>query len=247
MLAAALLLASTAAAQDLFELEVFEAGTTRPGGYDVALHANAMSRGGVAPDRAEANHRPTHVSVEVARGWTDRFETAVFVQTAPFGSAGSARFAGGHLRAKVRVGPLTGVPVRLALGAEYTFNHAAFDRELQTLEVRPIVEYGRGRLSLVANPTVEMVTRGSEAGLQPIFDLSARAAWQLRPRLALIADYFSAAGSTRHLQPEADAHHLVFAGLDVALGSRWGVHVAAGHCVTRHEPWVLKSVVGVGF
>jgi hypothetical protein len=241
------LMPMSASAQDLFELEVFEYETAAPGDYDVALHANVMSRGGVAPASAAGNHRPTHISVEVARGWTERLESAVFLQTAPFGSSGSARFAGGHIRSKARLGALTAIPLRFGVSAEYAFNRTAFDAERQTFEVRSILDYSRGRLMLVANPSVEVVTHGSEDGLEPVVDLSARAGWRLLDRMTLTVDYFSAAASTRHLQPEADAHHLVFGGVDLEVGAGWHLELAAGHCVTRHEPWVMKSVVGLGF
>ena len=236
-----------AQAQDLFELEVFEYGTTPPGTYEIELHTNVMSRGGVTPASKVGDHRPAHVSVEVARGWTDRFETALFIQTAPFGSSGSARFAGGHLRSKVRIGSVPTLPVRLAVSAEYTFNRAAFDHELQTLEIRPILDYVRGRLSLVVNPSLEIVTRGADDGLAPVLDLSARTAWRLADRIALTGDYFSAAATTRHLQPEIDDHHLVFSGLDLDIGTGWELGLGAGHCVTRSEPWLMKAVLGYRF
>jgi hypothetical protein len=241
------LTAASAAAQDLFELEVFTSDTAPRGGYDVALHTNVISRGGVTPDSIAGDHRPAHVSVEVARGWMDRFETAIFIQTAPFGSSGSDRFAGGHVRSKVRVGTLPAVPLRMAVSAEYTFNRAAFDHELQTLEIRPILDYSRGRLSLVANPSLELVTHGGDAGLEPVFDVSASAGWQLGKRVAVKTDYFSAAATTRHLQRERGAHHLMFGGLDIAMGGGWELSLSAGHCVTRHEPWLLRSVIGFAF
>jgi hypothetical protein len=236
-----------AAAQDLFELEVFPYETTPAGKYDVAFHTNVMTRGGVTAVSPVGNHRPVHLSVEATRGWTDRFETALFIQSAPFGSSGSARFAGGHLRSKIRVGELDAFPLRFAASAEYSFNHSAFDRELQTLEVRPIVEYVRGRLTLVGNPSLEIVTRGSEDGPEPVFDVSASAAWRVLSRLALTADYFSAAATTRHLQPESDAHHLMFGGVDLSLASGLDLSVSAGHCITGREPWLVKAIIGFGF
>jgi hypothetical protein len=238
----------SAAAQDLFELEVFEYESTPYGDYEVAFHTNGISRGSNGPGSANANHRPIHMSVEVTRGWTSRFETAIFIQTAPFGSTGSARFAGGHLRSKLRLGEFSAIPLRMAVSAEYTFNRAVFDHELQTLEIRPILDYATGRFSLVANPSLELVTRGLDGeGLAPVLDLSARAAWQLGERVKLTTDYFSAAATTRHLQPEPSAHHLIFAGVDIDVGARWELGLSAGHCITRNEPWVVKSVIGYGF
>ena len=236
-----------ATAQDLFELEVFDYEMTPPGGYEVGLHTNVLSRDGVVPDSMAGNHRPAHISVEIARGWTERFETAFFIQTAPFGSSGSARFAGGHLRGQFAIGDLPLVPLRLAASAEYTFNRAAFDQELQAIELRVILDYTRGRLSLVANPSVEMVTRGGVEGLAPVYDLSARAAWTLMNRVTLTTDYFSAAATTRHLRPEPSAHHLLFGGVDLDIGSGWELGISAGHCVTRGEPWLMKSMIGYSF
>ena len=100
---------------------------------------------------------------------------------------------------------------------------SAFDHELQTLELRSIFDYGRGRLSFVANPSIEFVTRGSDEGLEPVFDLSARAACQLFEGAAITTDYFS------------------------ALRSGWELGVSAGHCVTSAEPWLMKSVIRYRF
>ena len=238
--------AGTASAQDLFELEVFEYDGVATGDYELEMHVNALSRGSAAPTSTAANHRPTHISAELTRVWTDRLETAVFVQTAPFGSAGSARFAGGHLRTKIRFGQLPAVPVRVAMSAEYAFNRAVFNRELQTLEFRSILDYARGRLAVVVNPALEIVTRGSDDGLEPVFDVSARAEWQLANRLALTSDYFSAGATTRHL-PESDAHHLVFGGAALDIASAWEFGLSLGHCVTSSEPWLIRSIVGFRF
>jgi hypothetical protein len=234
-------------AQDLFELEVFDAETTPRGEFDAEFHVNGLSSGSVASSSVSGNHRPVHISVEVARGWTERVDTAVFVQTAPFGPDGSARFAGGHVRGRLRLAELTSIPLRFAISGEYAFNRAAFDPELQTLEIRPIVQFTQGRLTLIANPSIEVVTHSAEEGPDPVFDVSARGAWNLTRSVALTTDYFSAVATTRHLQPEPSAHHLLFGGVELAVGDGWEVGLSLGHCVTRSEPWVVKTQVGFRF
>jgi len=171
----------------------------------------------------------------------------VFAQTAPFGPSGITRFAGGHIRSKVRLGRLGSVPLGIAVSAEYAFNRSALDRELQTLELRSILDYQRGKLSLIVNPSLELVMQGSDEGLEPVLDLSARVAWQLRDRVAVTSDYFSAAATTRHLQPEISGHHFIFGGVDLDVAAGWEIEVGAGHCVTSREPWVLKSVAAFSF
>lgn len=239
--------AARGAAQDLFELEVFEYESSAPGEHEVEFHGNGMTQNSVSGD-IRANHRPVHLSVEMTRGWSKRLETALFVQTAPFGSPGSVRFAGGHLRAKYQLGEVGALPIRVAASAEYAFNRAVLDHELQTFEVRGIVDLSRGRLSLVANPSLEVVTRGAEASLDPVFDISARAGWKLSRRVTSVTDYFSAAATTRHLLPQPDAHHLLFTGAGVDLAPGWEFEVSLGHCLTRSgEPWLMKSVIGYSF
>ena len=78
---------TAAAAQDLFELEVFEAELTAPGTFALDLHTNVMTRGGAKLPPNNGSHRPAHLSVEVTRGWTGRIETAALIQSAPFASA----------------------------------------------------------------------------------------------------------------------------------------------------------------
>jgi hypothetical protein len=240
--------ATPALGQDLFELEVFEYESSAPGEYEVEFHSNGMTRGAVSGESREANHRPVHVSAEVTRGWTNKLETALFLQAAPFGSPGSVRFAGGHARAKYQFGELGPLPLRLAASAEYAFNRAVLDHELQTFELRGIVDLELGRLWLVANPSVEVVTRGAEASLEPVFDVSARAAWKLSRRLTAVSDYFSAAATTRHLLPQPDAHHLLFMGADLEVAPGWELALSVGHCLTRSgEPWLMKSIIGFRF
>ena len=80
-----------------------------------------------------------------------------------------------------------------------------------------------------------------------MFDVSARGAWQVGNRVALTTDYFSAAATVRHLRQESNAHHLLFGGADIEIGSGWELGTSAGHCLTSTEPWVVKSVLSYTF
>lgn len=241
------LAAVPAGAQDVFELEVFGYDALSPGQSAVEFHGNGISHNiGTAP--AAADHSPVHLSVELMHGWTRRVETALFIQSAPFGATGSARFAGGHVRAKVQLGQLHAAPLRFALSAEYNFNRPVFDRELQSLELRPILDWVNGRLAIIVNPSLELVTRSADGGgLDPVIDVLGRASWSVTPRVGVSGEYFSAAATTRHLTQDPQAHHLVFGGLDIDLGEGWDFDLGLGHCVTTGEPWLVKSVVGYRF
>src|SRR5206468_8884439 len=74
---------STAAAQDPFEIQVYEYETVPRGRWDLETHVNYTARGirafesGVAPTQ-----RQTHLTFELTRGITSYFETAVYLVSA---------------------------------------------------------------------------------------------------------------------------------------------------------------------
>jgi long-subunit fatty acid transport protein len=94
---------------------------------------------------------------------------------------------------------------------------------------------------------VEFVTGGEAQGIEPTFDLSARAAWSVASSASLAVEYFSRPGTTRHLDLDAEAHHLIFPTVELTLQDGWTISLGAGHCVTRSEPWIVRSVVGFRF
>jgi hypothetical protein len=244
---AALLFPVAAGAQDLFELTVYPYETVAAGETAVELHSNFASKGVVPTRVGLAEHHPVHLSAEITHAWTKRFETGVFLQTAPFASRNSARFAGGHIRPQFRFRESRHLPFRVAVSGEYAFNRAAFDLDIQTVEIRTILDRKAGRLALILNPSLEMIIKGPEGELAPAFDLSARMGWALTPQVTVNGEYFSRPGTLRHLQPEATAHHLLFAGMGIELPDTWELKVGAGHCVSSGEPWLITSVVGFRF
>ncbi len=161
---------TSASAQDLFELEVFPYDTTPTGDYDVEFHVNAMSAGTTRAWPSIADHRPVHLSVEVARGWTDIFETAVFIQTAPFASSGGARIAGGHLRSKVSLGELRDTPLRVGVSAGVHF---------QPRRIRPRAA------DASRSDRLSTTVRDGSPWLQTRASNGSRAAWTTRSRAYL--------------------------------------------------------------
>ena len=248
--ALALVLAGTppAAAQDLFELEVFEFDTTPKGTYGIGLHTNGVPQPDIDGGASASAHRPVHLSAEVLRGWTDRFDTAVFIQTAPFGASAGHWIAGGHVRARVALVDEPAFPFKVALSGEYGFNRPSWDDELQTFEVTPILERRMGRMSLILNPSMELVVLGDEGqSPDPSFAIAARTGWSFNDSLSVAVDYFSRSGTTRHFAADDPAHHLIFPTIDVGLNHGWTLSLGAGHCITSSEPWIFRSILGFEF
>ena len=233
-----------AVAQDLFELEVFPSATAGEGETRIGIHANGLPGRAVAAASPTIDH-PFHASVELSHGWTDRFETAVFLETAPLARAQGARFAGGHVRPKYRFARPPGLPFDVSLAVEYAINRIVFDDNRQTLEFVPILERRQGRLSLVANPEWAIAIKGPENASLPKFSTAAKVQWQTRPRVSMGFEYFWKTEALKHFDPDIDRHHFLLAVMDVRLSDDWELNIGAGRCLTDpRENWIVKMIVG---
>ncbi|HVZ19676.1 MAG TPA: hypothetical protein VG871_01365 [Vicinamibacterales bacterium] len=77
--------ASGASAQNLFEVQVFPDENLSRGETSIELHDVLIPSGTRLPGDALDPSSHLHLSFEVSHGWSDVFETGVFVETAPSG------------------------------------------------------------------------------------------------------------------------------------------------------------------
>src|SRR5258706_10868874 len=102
-------LTSAAAAQDPFEIQVYEYALVPKGKFDLETHLNRTFRGEVQ----------SHLTFEFTRGITDRFETAVYLLSASRPGA-NGEFAGWHIRPRFNL-PEGMLPVKFTLSSELGF------------------------------------------------------------------------------------------------------------------------------
>jgi hypothetical protein len=233
-------------AQDLFELEVFPYETAPRGETEIAAHLNGIP-GRTATGAPATVDYPFHVSVELSHGWTDRFELAVFLESAPVSRSDGARFAGGHVRSTYHVPALSFLPFEVAALAEYGVNRTPFDDARQVVEIVPIVGRRMGRFAWTINPTWSTVIEGPESPA-PKWSASAKVEWHMGGELTPGLEYYWKPEILKHFVVDADRHHILLPVVDVGLSSGWELNVGAGHCVTDpKENWVLKAIVGYRF
>ena len=112
--------AAPAAAQDPFEIQVYEYATVPRGRWDFETHVNYTARGirafdaGVAP-----SERQTHLTFELTRGITNYFELAGYLVTARRDGA-SPEIAGWRVRPRFRL-PEDWLPFSSSLSTEFGF------------------------------------------------------------------------------------------------------------------------------
>ena len=239
--------AGRASAQNLFEVQVFPDEILDRGETGIEFHNVVMPSGTRLPDAMSDSSTHLHLSLEVSHGWTDSFETGLFVETSPSGDDSHAALTGWHFRPKFRFSQWTRLPFHLSLNLEYAFIKQPGDTEFrQAIGITPILErHGRG-FEMSFNPGLELAVRGPDAGSSPIFEPSAKVARKISGSAWFGVEYYAETGSIRHFEPLADQHHLIFPALDLRTSDGWDLNIGVGRGLTGgSEHWVVKSIVGV--
>lgn len=229
ILAAFLAPAEMAAAQDTFEIQVYEYALVPAGFWNLETHLNHVARGvkvlegSVAPSQGQ-----THLTFELTRGLTDYFEVAGYLVTARrSGSAGD--LVGWRLRPRFRL-PEQWLPVKVSLSTEVGFPRRDYEENATTLELRPIIERGFGKLQIDLNPVLGKALRGPGAAEGWDFEPGVRVAYSASPKVDLSLEYYGSTGPLDAPLPSAEQVHQFFPGADIQLSDAivWNLGVGIG-------------------
>ena len=242
-------LPAQAAAQDLFEIQVYPYETVEPGHTMLEFHTNFIPSGtktaepGVFP-----NNRQFHLTVEITHGFTPMFETGFYIETAPYVPGEGAKFTGWHIRPRFRFPESEKFPFKVSLSLEYAFNQSHFDPNSQTLEIRPIFERQQGRLYLSINPDLSFATKGPNAGSAPGFEPNAKIGWDVTKQVSAGLEYYAETGPVKHFDPLSQQHHILLPAIDLNVSPDWEFNFGVGRGLTEtSEHWILKAIVGYRF
>lgn len=242
-------LAGTAAAQDLFEIQVYPWETVEPGATMFEFHTNFTPSGSKGTvDGVFGNDRQFHETLEITHGWTKYFETGFYIETAPYVPNEGAHFTGIHIRPRFRFREFESFPFRVSLSFEYAFNQPGFDPNSQTLEIRPIFERQQGRLYFSFNPDLSLAIKGPDAGDAPGFEPNFKLGWDFTKVVQAGIEYYAETGNVKHFDPWEDEHHILFGAADLNVSPDWELNFGVGHGLTgTSEHWIVKTIVGYRF
>jgi len=240
--------AAPASAQDLFEIQVYPYETMEPGRTMFEFHTNFIPSGTRdTADAQYANHHQFHETLEITHGWTKRFETGFYFETAYVPGVGT-KFTGFHIRPRFSVPESESIPFKFSLSMEYAWNEPGFDPNAQTLEIRPIFERQEGRLYVSFNPSMSLAVKGPDAGSAPGFEPSMKLGWDFSKKVQAGVEYYTETGTVRHFEPFDDEHHIVFGAADLNVSPDWEINFGVGRGLTgTSEHWIVKSIVGYRF
>jgi hypothetical protein len=238
--------AGRASAQNLFEVQVFPDEILKRGETAVEFHSVLMPSGTRLPDRMLDRSSHVHLSFELSHGWSDRFETGVFLETSPSTDDDHAALTGFHFRPKLRFSEWRRFPFHTSVALEYAFVKQPGDLDFrQALALTPIFERHHGAFELSLNPSFEFALSGAYAGGSPVFEPSAKLASRVSSTVWLGVEYYAETGPIKHFDPLSEQHHLLFPTLDVRSAAGWDLNIGVGRGLNgASEHWVLKMIVG---
>jgi hypothetical protein len=249
-LALLLALASAAAGQENFEIQVYGSETVAPRATMIELHTNSAIRG---TTRREDGVLPTqgavHETLEVTHGWTPWFETGFYLFTS-IQPDGGWEWVGSHLRPRVRAPEDWRLPVGLSLSLEVGYQQRRFSTDTWTLEVRPIIDKQLGPWYVSFNPVFgrSLQGEGVKQGRGFEFVPSAKVAYDVTDKVTLGLEYYGGLGPVSAFDPLRRQQHLIFPVIDLNLGPKWEFNAGVGFGLTpATDGVILKLILGYRF
>ncbi len=235
-------LARAAAAQDAFEIQVYDSEVADPEAFGLEVHLNYVAAGVTTPSGTELpSDRVTHLTLEPHLGLARWCEAGAYFQTA-LRPDGSFDYAGVKLRLKTRV------PHKVArglVGLALNFELGAVPRTYEATglggELRPIIDVAWKRLYASVNPIVGFDFFGPDAG-HPRLEPAATVLLSLVEGWAMGVEYYGAYGPIDHPLPAADPIHRLF--VVSTMTYKWfGLHVGGGYGFTAGDKWIAKAIL----
>ena len=182
-------------AQDNYEIQVYPGQVVEKGITMVELHSNFTFEGSrpvPGTDRAEDGTAPTthalHETVEITHGFTDWFETGLYIFTSYNQYGNGYGWVGDHIGCPAwRCRKELKWPVNLSLSLEFGYQRAKYSTDTWTLEIRPDYRQDQvGRWYLSFNPTVDRAFHGP--GRHPAWCSPPTSSWGLTSRRRSTSD-----------------------------------------------------------
>lgn len=232
-----------AAAQDRFEIQVYDADTAARGDFGLELHANFSPAGTTtrSPDGELPTDHSFHFALEPHIGLTRWLELGGYLQAAA-NTGGRFDFGGVKLRAKVRVPFRIRGVLGLALNGELSYVPALYEANVYGSEIRPILDVEWRFLYFSINPIVGIDLAGPLAG-RPQFEPAARLSFRLPRGVAIGPEYYAALGPVTGFLPLAEQVHRLFGVIDYERG-RFSAEAGLGYGLAGGERWIIKLILG---
>ena len=246
--AALVLLAAPARAQQGYEFEVYGTSITAPGAGELELHTNFVPTGSQRFDDAEgrATHRAFRSSLELSTGITSWLEGSFY--TVGYARSGAGLKYVGNRGRLTAIAPVSwNLPIKLGLSQEIGYACSGFAENRWAYEATPILGTGAGRFSFVVNPAFERGI-GSNSEHKWEFEPRGELGYALGDEASLGLEYYSVMGPVEQFDPTSHQRHQLFATgkFELPSGIEGGLGVGRG-LTTNSDRWVVSTKFAVSF
>jgi hypothetical protein len=218
-LAAALLFASGGAAFALTdEIQVYTGDVAPPGVFNLTLHDNYTPSGLKTPDFPGGliDNKGFSGVAEWAYGVTPWFEAGLYLPLYAVSSNKGTTFNGFKLRTLFVSPDNPTSDFYYGVNFEFSWNEKHWDQQVNTGEIRPIIGYHFGAVSLTVNPILDNNYKGF-AALD--FAPATRLDYTIDPNWAIALEEYDDFGELRGFLPASQQSHQLFAVFDHSIGS----------------------------
>ena len=237
-----------AAAQDNYEIQVYDAETVLPGHTMLELHSNFTIDGSkqMANGLEPTNHA-FHETFEITHGFNSWFETGFYIFTS-LRSGQGWDWVGDHIRPRVRIPQSWHWPVNLSLSTEIGYQQRRFSQDTWTLEIRPIIDKKQGRWYWSLNPTLDRSFHGPSVSRGVEFSPNLKVSYDVTPKIAAGFEYYGALGPVTGFDPLRDQQQQLFPTIDLNLAPQWEVNFGLGVGMTHStDHLIAKLILGYRF
>lgn len=206
------------AAQDPFEIQVYEYDLVPVGVWNLETHLNHTARASLGYNKNES-----HVTFELTRGLFKRFEFAGYLLTSVRND--STQLVGWHIRPRFTL-PENWFPVKVSWSTEIGFPvDKSYEDADVTLELRPILEKEFGRWKIDVNPVFGRAWGGPDGGAWD-FEPDGRIGYAATPKVDLSLEYYASMNAIN----DPNKVHQIFPNADIQLRENlvWNVGIGFG-------------------
>jgi len=236
-----LVCAWAAAAQDPFEIHIYEYEPMSLGASSLEAHLNFNPQGSSRRDGTliPTEHQ-THLTLEPTVGLSENFAVGFMFLNA-WEPGYSPQFAGWRVLPHFYAPQSWDLPVRLGFVAEFSFQNVRYEENTRRVELRPIMDREFAHWKVVFNPVFERALHGPGTARGWNFEPALLLRWK-REGFSPSLEYYGAIESL-NVEPRAQPEtHQLFVGGDWEISPGFSVNFGTGVDLGNRGPGVvLKS------
>ncbi len=234
-----------AAAQDNYEIQVYESPTVDPGVTMIESHSNFTFKGSAESiDGTYPTQDAFHETIEITRGITAWSEVGFYIFTSAR-SGNGIHWVGDHIRPRIRAPESWSWPVGVSLSAEVGYQERTFSVDTWTAEIRPIIDWERAGFYLSLNPVMDISLHGENQGTGWDFSPCVKASCDITPVITAGLEYYGSFGPVTSFSPADEQQHQLFPSLDLNFSPEWEFNCGLGFGLTPSTDRIIfKMILG---